>query len=315
MDILKIKQFLSGYDYSYNYDYDYGYGDGYNYGNCDGDGYCDDGNGSGYGNGYGYGKGSGNGRGSCYGKGSGYGNGYGKGSGYGNGRGSCYGKGSGYGNGNGNGIKSINGYDIYRVDNTPTIFTHIHGSVAKGYILEQNVILKPCYIVKDNGYFAHGETLKEAQSALEEKILDNMDIEEKIKSFKEKFPDVNKKYPVKDFYKWHHNLTGSCDMGRKAFARSHNIDIDNDIMTVSEFMDLTENAYCGEVIKELKERYKNEKATIYEYARMCKTYHTNCPNCPMWNEVCTFCIMDNTQVDKANEIILKWCKEHPIKTR
>ena len=58
-----------------------------------------------------------------------------------------------------------------------------------------------------------------------------------------------------------------------------------------------------------------EKATIYGYARMCRTYHTNCPACPMWNEVCTFCIMDNTQVDKANEIILKWCKEHPVKTR
>ena len=58
-----------------------------------------------------------------------------------------------------------------------------------------------------------------------------------------------------------------------------------------------------------------KKATIYDYARMCKTYHTNCPACPMWNEVCTFYIMDNTQVDKANEIIIKWCEEHPIKTR
>ena len=46
-------------------------------------------------------------------------------------------------------------------------------------------------------------------------------------------------------------------MGRKSFARNHNIDIKNDMMTVKEFMDLTENAYCGEVIKELKESYKN----------------------------------------------------------
>lgn len=29
-------------------------------------------------------------------------------------------------------------------------------------------------------------------------------------------------------------------------------------MTVKEFIKLTENAYCGEVIKELKESYKNE---------------------------------------------------------
>ncbi len=235
MDILKIKQFLNGIGY--------GGGDGFGFGGGFGDGF---GIGDGFGNGFGIGDGDG--------KGSGYGNGYGFGIGDGDG------KGSGYGNGNGNGIKSINGYDVYRVDDTPTIFTHIHGNVAKGYILEQNVNLKPCYIVKGNGYFAHGETLKEAQSALEEKILDNMDIEEKIKSFKEKFPDVNKKYPVKDFYKWHHNLTGSCEMGRKAFARSHNIDIDNDIMTVKEFINLTENAYCGEIIKELKESYKNERS-------------------------------------------------------
>lgn len=219
MDVLKIKQFLSG-------GYGYSNGDGY----CNGYGYT---NGDGYCNGYGYGRGSGNG----------YGNGYG----------------DGYGNGRGDGFKSINGYDVYRVDDTPTIFTHIHGNVAKGYILQQNVILKPCYIVKGNGYFAHGETLEEAQSSLEEKIIDDMDIEEKIKLFKEKFPDVNKKYPVKDFYQWHHNLTGSCEMGRKAFAKNHNIDIDNDVMTVKEFMGLTENAYCGEVIKKLKESYKNGK--------------------------------------------------------
>ena len=190
--------------------------------------------------------------------GNGYGNGNGNGAGYGNGNGYGYGDGYGYGYGDGNGIKSINGYDVYIVDNTPTIFTHIHGNVAKGYILERNVILKPCYIVKGNGYFAHGETLKEAQSALEEKILDNMDIEEKIELFKDKFPDVNKEYPVKDFYQWHHNLTSSCEMGRKNFASNHNIDIENDMMTVKEFMDLTENAYCGEVIKELKESYENE---------------------------------------------------------
>lgn len=187
------------------------------------------------------------------------GNGSGNGRGYycnGNGRG-YYGNGFGYGDGNGDGdgIKNINGHNVYNVDDTPTIFTHIHGNVAKGYILERNVIFKPCYIVKGNGYFAHGETLQEAQNALEEKIIDKMDVEEKIKLFKEKFPDVNKKYAVKDFYQWHHNLTGSCEMGRKSFANSHNIDIDNDMMTVKEFIKLTENAYCGEVIKELKESY------------------------------------------------------------
>ena len=44
-------------------------------------------------------------------------------------------------------------------------------------------------------------------------------------------------------------------MGRKSFAKNHNIDIDNDVMTVKEFIKLTENAYCGDVIRELKGAY------------------------------------------------------------
>ena len=225
MDVLKIEKFLS-------------VGNGNGRGNGNG---SDSGSGNGNGNGRGCGNGDGNGRGNC--------------NGHGNGNGNGNGSGNGNGDGNGSGIKNINGHNVYNVDNTPTIFTHIHGNVAKGYILERNVIFKPCYIVKGSGYFAHGETLQEAQDALEEKIIDEMDIEEKIKLFKEKFPDVNKKYAVKDFYQWHHILTGSCEMGRKSFANSHNIDIDNDMMTVKEFIKLTENAYCGEVIKELKESY------------------------------------------------------------
>lgn len=61
-----------------------------------------------------------------------------------------------------------------------------------------------------------------------------------------------------------------------------------------------------------------EKATIYDYARMCKTVG-DCAGCPMslsnngTNEFCSTLFQYHT--DKANEIILKWCKEHPIKTR
>ena len=201
-------------------------------------------NGNGYGSGYGYGNGNGNG----YGYGSGYG--------YGNENGNGYGSGNGDGSGYGYGIKSINGMAVYNVDDVLTVVTHIHANVAKGFILERNVRLVPCYIVKGNGYFAHGKTLREAQSALEEKIMDDMDIDEKIELFKQKFPDTNIKYPAKDFYEWHHNLTGSCEMGRRTFANSHGIDIDNDMMTVTEFIELTKGSYCGEIIVRLSESYR-----------------------------------------------------------
>lgn len=61
-----------------------------------------------------------------------------------------------------------------------------------------------------------------------------------------------------------------------------------------------------------------KKATIYDYARLCGTVIT-CDNCPMCatlngtNLSCDDLLIRNT--DKANEIILNWCKEHPAETR
>lgn len=54
-----------------------------------------------------------------------------------------------------------------------------------------------------------------------------------------------------------------------------------------------------------------EKATIFDYMRMCKGYKGTCRDCPL--DPCTDAIIDST--DKANEIILNWCKEHPVETR
>ena len=169
-----------------------------------------------------------------------------------------YGDGSGNGDGNGSGVKSINGMTVYKVDSVPTVFTSVHGNIAKGMILGGGLKLSPCFIVKGHGYFAHGETLKEAQTALESKIFDNMDIEEKIAEFKKQF-NVTDRYPVRNFYDWHNKLTGSCEMGRKAFADSHGIDIDNDFMTVAEFIEVTKDSYGGEVIRLLEESYEEER--------------------------------------------------------
>lgn len=61
-----------------------------------------------------------------------------------------------------------------------------------------------------------------------------------------------------------------------------------------------------------------EKATIFDYARMCKNAKT-CDNCPLGlningaNIACSYLVREIP--DKANEIILNWCKEHPVETR
>ena len=207
-----------------------GYGSGY-------------GSGSGYGDGYGDGSGYGDG----YGDGDGDGDGYGSGSGYGDG----YGSGSGSGSGYGSGIKTINENTVHTIDNVPTLIDHVHGNIARGHVLLSDLTLSPCYIVKSGDLFAHGETLREAMRALNEKLFEDMPAEERIKAFLKEFPG-DKKYPVKAFFDWHNRLTGSCEMGRKAFARDHGIDIENGEMTVDEFIRLTRNAYGGEVIRDLE---------------------------------------------------------------
>lgn len=229
MEEVKILEFIS-----------YGNGSGYGYGNGNGDG-----NGNGYGDGYGDGSGNG--------YGDGYGNGNGNGDGYGDGDGDGYGDGSGYGDGDGygDGLKSINGKKIYMVDGIATTISHIHGNTAKGTIVNNDLTETPCFIVKEDKYFAHGKTLAEAHEALQDKLFDEMPAEERIAAFWA-CHKKGVKYPTKDFFEWHHKLTGSCLMGRQQFAKDHGVDLDGE-MTVKEFIALTENAFSGDIIKRLEE--------------------------------------------------------------
>ena len=239
MEVLTIKQvksFLSvdGYneDYDDRQDTDYEVSDGCGYGR---------GNGSGDG----YGCGSGCGSGNSYGYGRGYGNGYGDGGGDGRGDGD---------GGGGGGVKEINGHAVYVIDNTRTIITSIHGNVAQGFILEHNTKLVPCYIAKDNNHFAHGKTLREAFTSLQEKLYDDSTEEERIQAFKRKFPSYDTKYSNQDLFVYHHVLTGSCRMGRESFANSRGISL-SDKTTVREFVQLTKDAYGGDIIKKLPKAY------------------------------------------------------------
>ena len=241
----QIKKFLS-----VSYGYGDGSGDGYGYGDGSGDGYgsgSGDGDGSGYGYGYGYGDGSGDGDGSGYGYGYGYGDGSGSGDGYGYGSGD----GSGDGYGSGYGIKMFDGDKVYIIDNVPTIINSIRNNVAKGFILNKDFTLEETFIVKENNNFAHGKTLHEAFQSLQEKLYDDSTEEERIRAFEEHFKDFTAKYPAKELFSWHHVLTGSCKQGRESFCRQNGIDLDKDVFTIYEFINLTKDSYGGEVIKKL----------------------------------------------------------------
>ena len=227
-----------------------GSGSGYGYGNG-----CGYGDGNGYGNssGNGYGDGTSDGNGTSNGNGNGNGCGSGYGYGYGNGYGNSSGDGYGDGDGSGYGITCINGERVYIVDSTHTIIHNVHGNVAQGSILGSDLTLTPCFVCKGEDMFAHGDTLHEAHSALRAKLLENKPIEERIKMFRDHFPDFTAKVANSELYEWHHILTGSCKMGRDSFASDHGIDVENGSMTVNEFIKLTKNSYGGEIIKELNE--------------------------------------------------------------
>ena len=218
---------------------------------------------AGSGSGDGYGSGSGDGDGYGYGYGSGSGEGYGYGSGDGSGDGSGYGSGDGYGSGSGYAsfvLLQINKKPVYYIDGVPTVITAVNGYYAKGFIVTSKFTLSPCFVAKyADEYiciFAHGETLKDAVKALEDKKEEAISVEQKIELVCKKYK-IDQKFTGKFFYDLHHYLTGSCDIGRKTFFEDHNLSLDK-LYTFKDFIALTENAYNGKVIKLLKEKMLGE---------------------------------------------------------
>ena len=215
--------------------------------------------------GYGCGSGKGTDCGSGYGGGDGDGNGYGSGSGYG------YGSGNGSGNGNGDcnesvegsgvsvmNIKTFNGHIIDYIDGVPTIITNIHNNVASGFIIGFDMTLIPCYVAKAGNSFAHGKTLKDAVKDAEAKEAREMPIEERIEKFIEVFGSLNSEHTGKEFYDWHHILTGSCRMGRDKFCKENNIDLEKKY-SVKYFLNITKNSYGGDIIKQIINELTKEK--------------------------------------------------------
>jgi hypothetical protein len=198
------------------------------------------------------GSGSGDGNGSGDGDGSGSGDGNGSGDGDGSGSGDGYGDGYGYGDG----LKTYNNQEVYLIDGVQTLMNTVKGNIAKGFIINSDLTLTACFVVKGENFFAHGETLKKAVDDLQNKLLKKLPIEKRIEKFNEEFSSSTKKYEAKDFYQWHYFLTGSCDVGRRSFCNDKGINLEKDKITVNEFIELTLNSYGSDVIKQLKESRK-----------------------------------------------------------
>lgn len=209
--------------------------------------------GYGYGSGQGYVSKDGNGFGN--GCGFGYSNFFGYGFGCVCGRG-CE-KSDGYSEGGYySGILTFNGNIVDFIDLLPTIIIQVNGNFAKGYIIKEDLTLESCYIAKVGNFFAHGKNLKDAVTDAEKKREKNMPIEERIKKFVETFGPLNSEHIGKEYYNWHHILTGSCQMGRDKFCEAHDIDLSKKY-TVKYFLDITKNSYGSNIIKLVREAYEN----------------------------------------------------------
>ena len=178
------------------------------------------------------------------------------------GTGDGYGTGNGYGNGDGTGygnllsITKVGDDKVYNIDEVPTSIDNIKGNIAQGRILRADMTWKPCYVVRVGDCFAHGETIHEAQRDAMQKHMQSAPIEERLQMFKDRFPSAAEKIPAKELFDWHNTLTGSCLMGRKQWCSDHNINVETDTFTVSEFIALTKDSYGGEKIKKLAKLYK-----------------------------------------------------------
>lgn len=176
---------------------------------------------------------------------SGYGCGYAWGSG---------GEHGGHGNAHG-AVKSINGKEVYYVDGMPTIIESLHGNYGKGFTVGGDMHLRPCYIVKEQGYFAHGKTLAEAVAFAERKYNYHKPIEERIQEFKQLYPTLDTVADSIELFSWHHILTGSCRLGREEFLKSKGIEWTNGQITIKDFFDIAKDAYGKAVIRRLMQDY------------------------------------------------------------
>lgn len=149
-------------------------------------------------------------------------------------------------------IARFNGEPVYYIDGMPTVLRSVHGDIAHGYTIGDDLTTTECYVARGHGYFAHGKTAREAAEGLERKIVGGMDTDAKVGEFMKRF-SADGRYPVRDFYEWHGLLTGSCRFGRDSFAKEHGISMDGEMGT-REFLCLTKDAFGGGVIRAVIER-------------------------------------------------------------
>lgn len=165
-------------------------------------------------------------------------------------------------------MSEFEGHKVYMVDHVPTCIESVHISMslsyAIGFTVEDYWRRCPTVVAKVAGYFAHGDSLRQAIQDAQEKLLHNIPIEDRIKQFVELYPDIHQLVPNKKLFDAHHYLTGSCYFGRKQFCKGNGIDLENS-MSVADFIRWTCTEFGDEIIHQLAIAYGRED--IFQSAR------------------------------------------------
>jgi len=117
-------------------------------------------------------------------------------------------------------------------------------------VIGEGLSLKPMFVAKRGGFFAHGLTLRGAVRDAEAKYEESRPLSDRIAGFWKTF-GKGKKYKGSLFFEWHHILTGSCLAGRNEFVERKGLSKES-LYTPEEFIALTEDDYGRESIRELK---------------------------------------------------------------
>lgn len=142
---------------------------------------------------------------------------------------------------------------IYYIDSIPTIIYSTKGDYARGAIVSRiDSSLTPCFIMKKGDVFAHGSSLHEVHKIVSDKFDKLHSVKERITKFKTNFPDFNIKVRVKELLDWHYYLTGSCLMGKLAVVKDNQINMDEDMFTIHEFIQFSKDKFGWEIIKQLQ---------------------------------------------------------------
>lgn len=68
--------------------------------------------------------------------------------------------------------------------------------------------------------------------------------------------NMTDRYPIKELSRWHMLITKSCSSGREAFAKRHNLDLENGTLTVPEFIELVKRDWGAQEIEQLEHYLK-----------------------------------------------------------